>query len=85
MKENLVKEFYHLGGICRRYRFANNYGASVINHQYSYGLELAVLDFKEDEEGRITYDTPITDNVIGHIESDKELNKILNRIKRLKR
>ena len=49
-----------------RERFANGYGISVIRNQYSYGgrdglFELAVLD----DMGWITYDTPVTDDVIG--------------------
>jgi hypothetical protein len=54
------------GGIQRRYRFDNGYGASVVQHAYSYGgdrglWELAVTD----HAGRLTYDTPVTNDVIG--------------------
>lgn len=43
--------------------FENGYGASIISGPYSYGVELAVLD----SEGHLTYDTPVTDNVLGHL------------------
>ena len=54
------------GGVQRRYRFANGYGASVVTSPYSYGgerglWELAVLDGND----RLVYDTPVTSDVIG--------------------
>ena len=44
------------------YRFPNGYGASAVEHFFSYGLEIAVLDSND----KITYDTQITDDVIGY-------------------
>ena len=43
----------------------DGFGASVVRHPYSYGgavglWELAVLD----SNGRLTYETPITDDVM---------------------
>lgn len=57
-----------LSGIYCRIQFENGFGVSVIKHKYSYGgpdglYELAILD----SDGEITYDTPITDDVIGHL------------------
>ena len=63
-----------------RYRFPNGAGASVIEGEKSYGLELAVLEFYESEYGDIA--TEFTDDVIGFIE-DEELDQILERISRL--
>ena len=65
------------------FKFENGYGASVIKHYGSYGyaedlFELAVLD----SIGRLSYDTPITDDVIGHLTNDEVL-KLLERIKNL--
>ena len=70
------------GGIQRIYRFENNYGASVICHEGSYGCkghkwELAVL-YGDD----ITYDTPITDDVIGHL-NDEQVPECLAKINAL--
>ena len=51
-----------------RFSFTNGYGASVIQHDFSYGgngglWEVAVLDV----HGMPTYDTPIADDVIGRL------------------
>jgi hypothetical protein len=58
-----------LDGYNKIYRFGNNYGASVVCHDLSYGgkqglFEVAVLDLA----GEITYDTPITSDVVGHLD-----------------
>ena len=68
------------------YHFKNGYGASVIHHEYSYGLELAVLKHNnETEEWEITYDTNITDDVVGYIDGKDELEKLLINISQLEK
>jgi len=64
---------YMISNTCT-YKFPNCFGASVISNEYSYGkkqglYELAVLKFKGDKDniGEITYDTTITNDVIGHL------------------
>lgn len=74
-------------GVQHRYKFNNGYGASVVKHDFSYGgksglWELAVLDFTVDKEGEITYHTPITQDVIGHL-AWKNVESILQEIKEL--
>lgn len=77
-------------GIQRLHRFANGYGASVIKGPYNYGgdqglWEVAVLDWPEVREGwHITYSTPITDDVIGHL-SAAEVEEVLDQIESLVR
>jgi len=71
------------GGIQKLYQFDNQMGASVIQHEGSYGYdsgkwELAVLN----ENGEIDYSTEITNNVIGHLEW-KEVSATLRRIQAL--
>lgn len=61
----------YAGGEQYRFKFPNGYGASVIRNQYSYGheqglWELAVLG----PDGGLTYDTPITDDVLGRLTED---------------
>lgn len=51
--------------------FDNGYGVSVIRGPYSYGgklglYELAVLD----RDGLITYETPVTSDVIGYLKPE---------------
>ena len=65
----------------QRIFFDNGYGVSIICSDFSYGLELAVLKGNADDCD-ICYDTPITNDVIGHIEPD-ELNDIVEAVKAL--
>ena len=63
--------------------FANGYVASVVRHDFSYGgkqglFEVAVMD----KDFNILYDTPITTDVVGHLNSD-ELVKVLQDISNL--
>jgi hypothetical protein len=72
-----------MGGIYCRIQFENGYGASIVKHQYSYGgkdglYELAVID----SEGQITYDTPITNDVIGYL-TEEDVERHVNEIKNL--
>jgi hypothetical protein len=64
------------------FRFPNDYGASVVSHCFSYGLELAVVKFDELGQFELTYDTPVTDDVIGHM-TEEELVDTLRKIKNL--
>lgn len=63
-----LPESYGGDGYQLIYKFDNGYGASVVKHDFSYGgkkglYEIAVLD----KEGDLCYDTPITEDVIGHL------------------
>lgn len=70
----------HTGGIICQVFFPNGYGASVIRSRMSYGgpeglYELAVL---LGREGKciLTYDTPVTSDVIGHLSEDGVTQKL---------
>lgn len=62
------------GGVIARAFWPNGYGVSVICTPYSYGgesglYELAVLAGTEADFD-LTYDTPITSDVEGHLTTD---------------
>lgn len=90
-ENNLFKKFDRtdiLGreGVQYIFKFDNGYGASVIKCSGSYGYysdlwELGVIWF-EDDDYDLTYNTPITDDVIGDI-SNERVVEILGEIKEL--
>lgn len=64
--------------------FSNGYSTSVVKNQYSYGskqglYELAVVG----PDGSLSYDTPITDDVIGYLTWEKAM-QIVQEIKNLR-
>ena len=82
MKEFIVAQKSIHGGTQTVYRFSNGYGASVVEHSFSYGLELAVIKFLSADNSHfdLTYDTPVTSDVVGHLDQDS-LKDILSQIK----
>lgn len=76
-------------GIQYVFKFPNGYGASVIKSFGSIGRsddrwELAVIKFYRDGSFVITYDTEITDYVIGY-QTDEDIQLLLRDIRKLKR
>ena len=70
-------------GIISRIQFDNGYGASIVRGNRTYGgdkdlYELAVLD----NEGRVTYDTPITNDVIGYLRP-MDVTDVMEKIQQL--
>ena len=95
MKQYLVKEHSHptWAGVQKIYRFPNGFGASVIrageggSWTGSYGAEdglweLAVLKW-DGEKSRLTYETSITDDVMGRL-TQENVDDILKDIHKLK-
>ena len=73
----------NMNGVMSRITFENGYGASIVKGEYTYGgkeglYELAVLD----SNGDLTYSTPITNDVLGHLSED-DVTKILEQIQNL--
>jgi hypothetical protein len=80
-KEFKRKKIY--GGIQHSAFFPNGYGVSIVQSTYSYGgssglWEMAVLKGNEDEWD-LTYDTPITSDVLGHL-SESEVNEYVDQV-----
>ena len=66
------------GGVAGKIMFENGYGASVIRTTHSYGghiglYELAILD----NDGKLTYDTPITSDVLGYLKPEEVTNYLI--------
>lgn len=64
-------------------QFPNGYGASIVKGPNTYGgdkglYELAVFG----KDGGVTYDTPITDDVLGHL-TEQDIELTLVKIKNL--
>ena len=57
--------------------YKNGYGVSIISSEFSYGLELAVLRGNA-ENAEICYDTPITGDVCGHLDTETLANIIID-------
>ena len=70
------------GGIQKRYKFSNGYEASVIQSMFSYGGESGKWELAVQFNGLCVYDTPITDDVLGHLSWD-EVEKNLSAIDKL--
>ncbi len=73
----------HLGGVQAVIQFENGYGASVVCTPHTYGgdkglYELAVLD----NDGHLTYDTPVTSDVIGYLR-DIDVTDVMEKIQQL--
>jgi hypothetical protein len=70
------------------HRFENDYGASVVIGNQTYGgdqglYELAVIKFGEgDDDWKIVYDTPITGDVVGFL-TYKDVEALLLKIESL--
>lgn len=91
-EKDLEYDIYHndLNGIQYVFRFRNDYGASVIKSEHSYGhekdlwLRLAVIKFygPGKRQWYLIYNTPIMDDVIGNL-TDEEIRDLLKKIKEL--
>jgi hypothetical protein len=71
------------GGLAYEFKFENNYGASIIKHNFSYGHEDDLFELAVLYDSKITYSTEITGDVLGYLDNDDVL-AVLNQIKELK-
>ena len=70
-------------GVQARHKFPNGYGVSVIRTTFSYGGEDGLWELGVfGKDGSLTYDTPITDDVLGH-QTKAQITKALKAIEAL--
>lgn len=62
--------------------FNNGYGASIVIHKHSYGGSEGLYELAVTKNNKITYDTPITDDVVGYL-SEEDVESYLNQIETL--
>lgn len=84
--KNLQSRTIHETGIQYLVFYPNGYGASIVQHKFSYGgdkglWELAVIK-GNDEDWSICYSTPITSDVEGHLTENK-VDELLTKIETL--
>lgn len=75
------------GGSQVVHKFDNGFGASVVQHQFSYGgdeglYELGVIKFESEDEWHLNYSTEITDDVLGYL-TEEDVQQYLNQIEQL--
>jgi hypothetical protein len=68
------------------FRFDNNYGVSVVSHSFSYGnnqekFEIAIIKFnsEDDDNFELTYDTHITNDVLGY-QSKEDVISVIEKV-----
>jgi len=81
--EQIKDSPYQIGVKCKMV-FENGYGVSVVSHTHSYGgknglFEIAVLG----KDGDLTYDTPVTNDVIGYLDPEG-VSDIMEQVQELK-
>lgn len=79
----LINDAPFMVGKKSRMHFDNGYGVSVVSHSYSYGgrdglYEVAVLD----KNGELTYDTPVTNDVIGYL-TEEDVTDVMKQVQSL--
>ena len=75
--ESEFRKVEHLNGWQKVFKFPNGFGASIVNHDMSYGLELALF-----HDGNLVYHPKITMDVIGGLTPCRARN-ILKKIANL--
>lgn len=77
---------YKEDGVQAKHIFPNGYGVSVVRFPGSYGYqddlyEVAIIQGTE-EDFELCYDTPITDDVLGHLD-EIDIENILEEVQAL--
>ena len=83
LKFERIDDAPYMVGKKSRLHFDNGYGVSVVSHTYSYGgkdglYEVAVLDSNDE----LTYQTPVTNDVIGYLKPE-EVSEVMEQVQKL--
>ena len=62
--------------------FDNNYGVSVVKLNGSYGFHQDLWEVAILYKGSLTYNTDITDDVIGH-QTDEDVTEVMKKVQML--
>ena len=78
-----LNDLPYMVGKKSRMQFDNGFGVSVVSHTHSYGgrdglYEVAVLD----KDGLLTYETPVTKDVIGHL-TEQDVTDVMKQVQEL--
>jgi hypothetical protein len=63
--------------------FDNNYGVSVVKFNGSYGFHQDLWEVAILYTDAITYNTDITDDVLGH-QTDEDVTEVMKKVQKLK-
>ncbi len=69
-------------GIQAKMNFNNNYGVSVVKTSFSYGGNSGYYEIAILYKGEITYNTHITDDVIGW-QTEENITEVMEKVQKL--
>ena len=73
---------HDVNGVQAVIEFNNGYGASIVTHSQSYGGKSGLYELAVTKDGLLTYDTPITNNVLGWLD-EQDVTEVLIKIQQL--
>jgi len=57
--------------------FDNGYGISIVKHEGSYGHKDDLWEIAVLKDGKLCYDTPVADDVVGWLSSAEVMNYVM--------
>lgn len=57
--------------------FDNGYGISIVKHEFSYGHEDDKWEIAVLKDGKLCYDTPVANDVVGWLSSAEVVNYVM--------
>jgi hypothetical protein len=81
-KDLEFKEHGLFNGIHARMHFENGYGVSVVKFPGSYGYDQDLWEVAILYKHSITYDTDITDDVLGY-QTEQDVTNVMDKVQKL--